>query len=118
MTPDQVLANIREMNLSYLELAKKLVQADRPGALVRLGITDASASMLAVMTPQQMTKVSSGNTLLCRAHITDDLVWGLLTSHGRRPASNDVLHREHDCSHESASESLAKRLLTRTPQAA
>jgi flagellar transcriptional activator FlhD len=34
-------------------------------------------------------KVASGNTLLCRMRCDDDLVWSLLTSHGKS-AANDV----------------------------
>ena len=121
MNTEQILANIRETNLSYMELARKLIAADRLTATVQLGITDESATMLAAMSPQQMVKVCSGNTLLCSARIDDDLVWGLLTSH-RVPAKNDAsvkAHgREHDCSHDSANESLAKRLLERALEAA
>lgn len=121
MTSDQVLANIRETNLSYMEIARKLIAVDRPKALIQLGITDESATLLAAMSPPQMLKVCSGNTLLCSTRINDDLVWGLLTSH-RLPAKNDAsVHahgREHDCSHDSASQALANRLLNRVPEAA
>ena len=112
MTSDQILANIRETNLSYLDLARKLIAADRPKALLELGISDASASMLATMSPLQMTKVCSGNTLLCSARINDDLVWGLLTSHVRRTAQNDATV-SHDCSQDSAHQLLADKLLAR-----
>jgi flagellar transcriptional activator FlhD len=30
-----------------------------------------------------MMKIASGNTLLCRFRMDDDLVWNLLTSHGK-----------------------------------
>lgn len=114
MTPEQVLANIREANFSYLALAQKLVIKDRPSALVSLGITDESATMLELMTTAQMMKVASGNTLLCNTRIDDDMVWGLLTSHGRGVAQNDESNRAHDCSHDSTNQVLAERLLGRT----
>lgn len=122
MTSDQILANILETNLSYMDLARKLIAADRTKALTQLGITDESATMLAAMNPLQMTKTCSGNTLLCSVRINDDLVWGLLTSHSRRPAQNDAqVHangRDHDCSHESAHQALADKLLDRVLEAA
>jgi flagellar transcriptional activator FlhD len=105
MTPQQVLANIVETNLSYMDLARKLLAADRPAALLQLGISDESATLLLGLSPLQLTKVCTGSTLLCSAHINDDMVLGLLTSHGRRRATNDA-HvayadgREHDCSYE------------------
>jgi flagellar transcriptional activator FlhD len=121
MTSDQVLANIRETNLSYLALAQKLIAADRLSALTQLGISDESATMLDSMSPLQMMKISAGNTLLCSARITDDLVWGLITNHGRRAAQNDdsdASIRTHDCSYESANQALADKLLERTLLAA
>ena len=39
MNADQILAEIREANLSYLMLAQSLIRADRDQALFRLGIT-------------------------------------------------------------------------------
>src|SRR5688500_5274816 len=106
MTADQVLANIREANLSYMELAQKLIAADRPKALTQLGISDDSATMLAAMSPHQIMKVCSVSTLLCSARINDDLVWGLLTSHGRRAATNDATVRTSVGSHDSANQTL------------
>jgi flagellar transcriptional activator FlhD len=35
-------------------------------------------------------KISSGNTLLCAFRMNDDLVWGLLTSHGKTGANESV----------------------------
>ncbi|MFY8085970.1 MAG: flagellar transcriptional regulator FlhD, partial [Rubrivivax sp.] len=36
----------------------------------------------------------AGSTLLCRFRMDDDLVWSLLTSHGKS-ATNDSVHRLH-----------------------
>ena len=41
-----------------------------------------------------MMKIASGNTLLCRFRMDDDMVWGLLTSHGKS-AANDATARLH-----------------------
>lgn len=96
MTSEQVLAHIRETNLTYLELARKMLAADQATALVQLGISAASGAMLSAMSPQQMVRVCSGNVLLCSAHLGDELVWGLITSHGRRAAQNDPQVRAAD----------------------
>ena len=37
-----------------------------------------------------MMKVAAGNTLLCRMRIDDDMVWGLLTNHGKSSANESV----------------------------
>jgi flagellar transcriptional activator FlhD len=90
MNADQVLAEIREANLSYLMLAQSLIRADREQALFRLGISEETAGMIGTLTPAQMMKIASGNTLLCRFRVDDDLVWSLLTSHGRSAANESV----------------------------
>ena len=94
MNADQILMEIRETNLSYLMLAQSLVRADREQALFRLGISEETASMLAILTPAQIMKIASSNTLLCRFRMDDDLVWGLLTNHGKSSA-NDSVSRLH-----------------------
>jgi flagellar transcriptional activator FlhD len=94
MNADQILTEIREANLSYLMLAQSLIRSDREQALYRLGISEDTSAMIALLTPAQMMKIAAGNTLLCKFRMDDDLVWGLLTSHGKS-ASNDTTTRLH-----------------------
>ncbi len=94
MNTEQILAEIREANLSYLMLAQSLIRADREQALFRLGVTEETAAMLQVLSPAQMMKIASSNTLLCRMRFDDELVWGLLTNHGKS-ASNEGVSRLH-----------------------
>jgi len=93
MNADQILVEIRETNLSYLMLAQSLVRADREQALFRLGISEDTANLLALLTPAQIMKIASSTTLLCRMRVDDDLVWSLLTNHGK--TSNDSVTRLH-----------------------
>ena len=94
MTSDQVLAEIREANLSYLMLAQSLIRTDKEQALFRLGVSEDTANLISSLTPAQMMKVAGGNTLLCRFRMDDDLVWNLLTSHGTG-AANESVSRLH-----------------------
>ena len=94
MNADQMLTEIREANLSYLMLAQSLIRTDRDQALYRLGVSEDTAIMISLMTPAQVMKIASGNTLLCRFRMDDDLVWGLLTNHGKG-AANDTTTRLH-----------------------
>ena len=94
MTSDQVLAEIREANLSYLMLAQTLIRSDREQALFRLGLGEDNAALIDALTPAQMMKIASSNTLLCRMRCDDDMVWGLLTNHGKS-AANDSTSRLH-----------------------
>ncbi|MDE2372357.1 MAG: flagellar transcriptional regulator FlhD [Burkholderiales bacterium] len=94
MTSDQILAEIREANLSYLMLAQSLVRIDREQALFRLGVSEETAALIGSLTPAQMMKIANGNTLLCRFRMDDDIVWNLLTNHGKG-AANDGMSRLH-----------------------
>ena len=94
MNADQILTEIREANLSYLMLAQSLIRSDHEQALYRLGISEDTAAMISLLTPAQMMKIAAGNTLLCKFRMDDELVWGLLTSHGKS-ASNDTTTRLH-----------------------
>ena len=93
MNADQILMEIRETNLSYLMLAQSLIRTDREQALFRLGISEDTASTIALLSPAQIMKIASSNTLLCRMRIDDDMVWNLLTNHGK--SSNDSVTRLH-----------------------
>jgi flagellar transcriptional activator FlhD len=94
MNADQILAEIREANLSYLMLAQSLIRTDRDQALFRLGVSEETATLIGTLTSAQMMKIAGGNTLLCRFRMDDDLVWNLLTSHGKG-AANDSVNRLH-----------------------
>ena len=94
MNTDQILAEIREANLSYLMLAQSLIRADREQALYRLGVSEETAILIATLSPAQIMKIASGNTLLCRFRMDDDLVWSLITSHGKTSA-NETVSRLH-----------------------
>ena len=93
MNADQILMEIRETNLSYLMLAQSLIRADREQALFRLGMSEDAANMIASLSPAQVLKIASSNTLLCRMRVDDDLVWTLLTNHGK--GTNDSVTRLH-----------------------
>ncbi len=82
MTDAQLLADIRDANLTYLMLAQTLIRKDRAQALFRLGLSDDAADMVAALSPAQVLKTASTNMLLCRFRVDDDLVWNLLTDHG------------------------------------
>jgi flagellar transcriptional activator FlhD len=94
MNADQILAEIREANLSYLMLAQSLIRVDREQALYRLGISEDTATMIGGLSSAQIMKIAQTNTLLCRFRMDDEMVWNLLTSHGKSSA-NDHVGRLH-----------------------
>ena len=52
MTADQILAEIREANLSYLMLAQSLIRVDIDQALYRLGVSEDTARLMDAIMPK------------------------------------------------------------------
>jgi len=93
---EQLLAEIREANLTYLMLAQRLIRADKAEATFRLGLSETAADLIAALTPAQIVKLASQNTLLCRFHDADDIVWKLLTSsHAPQRSVGEAAQRLH-----------------------
>ena len=83
MKNDHLLNEILEANMTYLILAQRLIREDRVEAMFRLGISEEVAEMLSGLSAGQILKIAGTNTLVCQFRFDDEVVWGLLTSHGR-----------------------------------
>jgi flagellar transcriptional activator FlhD len=86
-TPD-FLVEIRQANLAYLMLAQRLIRADRTQALFRLGLSEGSTDLIAMLTPAQVMRLADSPQMLCSLRIDDDMVWQLLTNHGKTTCDN------------------------------
>ena len=95
MTDEQLSAEIRDSNLTYLMLAQNLIRRDKATALFRLGISEESADLIATLSAGQILKISSGNMLLCRFRADDDIVWNLLTNNTVNKVDNDATTKLH-----------------------
>jgi len=81
MNTEQLLAEIREANLTYLILAQTMIRQDKPQALFRLGISEHVADIIAGLSTGQVLKIAASNMLMCQFRFDDEIVWDLLTSH-------------------------------------
>ena len=96
MTSEQLLAEIREANLTYLMLAQTLIRQDKAKAVFRLGISEESADILSALSAAQILKLASRNTLLCSFRVDDELVWSLLTNHSTpRKTTSEAANAMH-----------------------
>lgn len=95
MNDDQLTAEIREANLTYLMLAQNVIRKDKAEALFRLGISEESADMIGALSPAQIFKIASSPMLLCRFRVDDDMVWNLLTNHTVSKVDNDATTKLH-----------------------
>jgi len=84
---EQLLEEVREVNLAYLVLAQHMIRADKAQAMYRLGIAEEVASIIDQLTPSQLMKIAGANQLICRFRFDDDMVWNLLTNHSKSRAS-------------------------------
>ncbi|MDO6384933.1 MULTISPECIES: flagellar transcriptional regulator FlhD [unclassified Uliginosibacterium] len=82
-----VSSEIRELNLSYLMLSQQLIQADRAGAMFKLGIGEDVADIIQNLSPAQILRMASSDMLLCRFRFDDTLLLNLLGNHGRENAA-------------------------------
>lgn len=95
MNTEQMMNEIRETNLAYLMLAQTMIRADKAQALFRLGLSEEVADLVAQLSPQQLVRIAAQNVMMCRFRFDDEMVWGLLTSHGKtvnKDQSADRLH--------------------------
>ena len=83
MNTDAMLDEIRDANLTYLMLAQALIRKDRAQALFRLGLSEEVADLVAGLTAAQILKIAASNMLMCSFRFDDEVVWGLLTGHGK-----------------------------------
>ena len=95
MNDDQLSREIRDANLTYLMLAQNVIRRDKAEALFRLGISEESANMIAMLSPAQILKIASSPMLLCRFRVDDDIVWNLLTNHSTNKVDNDATTKLH-----------------------
>lgn len=81
METDQILDEIREVNLSYLLLAQQMLREDKAAASYRLGIDESIAEILIKLSNSQLLKMAASNMLLCRFRFDDALIAEILTDH-------------------------------------
>src|SRR5215510_10998547 len=69
-----MLNEIKEVNLSYLLLAQRLLRDDKPMGMFRMGISEQLADVLINLTLAQTVKLSASNQLLCRFRFDDHAI--------------------------------------------
>ncbi|WP_459618363.1 flagellar transcriptional regulator FlhD [Bordetella sp. 2513F-2] len=74
---NSLLADIREVNLSYLLLAQRMLRDDLATSMFRLGFSSEVADILLRLSPAQLVKLASSSLLLCRFRFDD---YGLLSA--------------------------------------
>jgi len=74
-----LLNDIREVNLSYLMLAQRMLHDDYATSLFRLGFSEEVADILMQLSPAQLVRLASSSSLLCRFRFDDRNLLSTLT---------------------------------------
>ncbi|MBY8604117.1 MAG: flagellar transcriptional regulator FlhD [Burkholderia sp.] len=87
----EMLSEIKEVNLSYLLLAQRLLREDKAMGMFRMGISQELADVLANLTLAQTVKLAASNQMLCRFRFDDHALLSSLADKGR----SDVVAHAH-----------------------
>jgi flagellar transcriptional activator FlhD len=82
-TTSDMLNEIREVNLSYLLLAQRLLREDKPMGMFRMGISEQLADVLANLSLAQTVKLAASNQVLCRFRFDDHQILSSLADKGK-----------------------------------
>ena len=82
----EMLTEIREVNLSYLLLAQRLLREDKQTGMFRMGISDQLADVLASLSLAQTVKLAASSQVLCRFRFDDHAILTSLADKGKTSA--------------------------------
>jgi len=68
---NSALSDIQEVNLSYLMLAQRLLRDNYSAGMYRLGFDSDVADIVLGLSPAQLVKLASTNTLICGFRLND-----------------------------------------------
>ncbi|WP_224013473.1 MULTISPECIES: flagellar transcriptional regulator FlhD [Paraburkholderia] len=71
--------SIRDVNLSYLVLAQRMLREDRAVGMFRLGLSAEVADLLAGLSLAQVVKLATSDHLLCAFRFNDQMLLSTLT---------------------------------------
>ncbi len=81
MKLDEMLDEMRDINLNYLMLAQSMIRHDKTTAVFRLGISQDVAELIEALTPAQVLKLAASGMLVSRFRFDDGMVLNILTSY-------------------------------------
>lgn len=81
MKLDEMMEEMRDVNINYLMLAQNMIQHDKATAVFRLGISQDVADLIEALTPAQILKLAASGMLVSRFRFDDGVVLNMLTSY-------------------------------------
>jgi flagellar transcriptional activator FlhD len=90
-THSDMLSEIKEVNLSYLLLAQRLLREDKSTGMFRMGISEQLAEVLANLTLAQTVRLAGSNQVLCRFRFDDHAILGALADKGKSAQTHTAI---------------------------
>ncbi len=78
-TPNTLLSDIQEVNLSYLMLAQRMLRENYSAAMFRLGFDSDVADLVIRLSTAQLVKLAASNSLVCKFRLNDYELLSCLT---------------------------------------
>src|ERR1700739_4359700 len=79
----ETLESIREVNLSYIMLAQRMLREDKPVGMFRLGLSSELADLLGALSLAQIVRLASSDQLLCFFRFDDHAMLSALTQNNK-----------------------------------
>lgn len=83
MDMQDLQAEIKDANLTYLMLAQQMLLADRVGAMYRLGLGADLADLLARLPAASLVRMANTDMLLARFRLDERTVLGMLSDYSK-----------------------------------
>ncbi|MEO8599362.1 MAG: flagellar transcriptional regulator FlhD [Burkholderiaceae bacterium] len=83
MTENDLIAEIRDANLSYLMLAQQMIRFDKATAIFRLGLSMEIADLIDRLSNAQILKLANANMMLARFRFDDSAILTMLTNNNK-----------------------------------
>ena len=83
---------IRELNMSYLMLARRVLASDREAAQSHLGLSVDMADLLLKLSPEQTQKLASSSQVLCFFRMSTDAMLAGLAGRSNEADTSTVAH--------------------------
>jgi len=83
MNTNDIMAEIRDANLSYLMLAQQMIRSDKASAIFRLGISSEIADLLEGLSNAQILKLAGTNMMVARFRFDDGAILGMLANYNK-----------------------------------
>lgn len=87
MNSVQLQQEIRNTNLSFMQISRQMIRSDKAGAVEAFGMSEEMASLVGGLNDEQIGKLSASSLLLCSLHFDETMLLNLLGGYTKTPAT-------------------------------